>query len=340
MLSVLSFQAALRRVPEGRCRLLLGNGFSRACRNDIFAYDALFDRANFHKLSSPAQKAFEALGTTDFEVVMRALRSAAILVSLYGGEDAPLARQFGRDAEALKEVLVSAIADSHPARPSDIPLPAYRAARAFLNNFESIYTVNYDLLLYWALMQEELPPAELGGDDGFRTPESGKAEYVTWEIENTASQTVFYLHGALHVFDAGAELQKYTWVNTGIALIDQIRDALGRNYYPLFVAEGESRQKLARIKHSDYLSRSYRSFAQIGGTLFVYGHSFAANDEHVLRLIERGKLNRLFVGLYGDPDSDTNKCIVTRALTMPAKRPARRPLSVEFFDAATAKVWG
>ena len=265
MPTVLAFDVALRRVSENHCRLLLGNGFSRACRNDIFAYDALFNRANFLRLSPPAQKAFEALGTTDFEVVMSALRNAAILVSLYGSEVAPLRRQLEQDAEALKEVLVSAIADSHPARPGDIPLAGYRAARTFLSNFDSIYTVNYDLLLYWALMQDELPPPDLQGDDGFRTPESGKAEYVTWEIENTSSQTVFYLHGALHIFDAGAELQKYTWVNTGIALIDQIREALNRNYYPLFVAEGESRQKLARIKHSDYLSRSYRSFAQIGG---------------------------------------------------------------------------
>ena len=51
--------------------VLLGNGFSRALRDNIFAYSRLFDRAKA-KLSPTAQKAFEKLGTTNFEQVMRA----------------------------------------------------------------------------------------------------------------------------------------------------------------------------------------------------------------------------------------------------------------------------
>ena len=72
----------------------------------------------------------------------------------------------------------------------------------------------------------------------------------------------------------------------------------------------------------------------------MYGHSFAANDEHVLRLIERGKVVQLFVGLYGDPDGEGNKHIIARALAMPNRRASKRPLSIEFFDAASARVWG
>ena len=61
-------------------------------------------------------------------------------------------------------------------------------------------------------------------DDGFRKPEDD-APYVTWEPENTYKQNVYYAHGGLHLFDAGAVLQKYTWSNTGIPLIKQIRAA-------------------------------------------------------------------------------------------------------------------
>src|SRR3546814_6226682 len=56
-------------------------------------------------------------------------------------------------------------------------------------------------------------------------------------------QRVHYLHGALHLFDAGAELQKYTWVNTGKPLLEQAREAMGADKFPLFVAEGRSDER-------------------------------------------------------------------------------------------------
>jgi hypothetical protein len=214
----------------------------------------------------------------------------------------------------------------------------YSHARRFLAHFDRIYTLSYDLLLYWALMQKGIQP-EVALDDGFRTPDDGRTEYVTWDVERADAQSVFYLHGALHVFDAGHEIKKYTWINTGIPLIDQIRDALGRNLYPLFVSEGESRQKLSKIKHSDFLSRAYRSFSKIGGSLFVYGHSMAPNDDHILRLIQKNSCSQVFVGLYGDPGCGTNRTIRERSCGIAKERPKARPLEVRFYDAASARVW-
>src|SRR3546814_15341446 len=119
-------------------------------------------------------------------------------------------------------------------------------------------------------------------------------------------QRVHYLHGALHLFDAGAELQKYTWVNTGKPLLEQAREAMGADKFPLFVAEGKSNQKLAKIKHSAYLHHSYKSFsaqmAQRNDALFIFGHSLAENDKHILKKIARGKFGQIYVGLYGDPE--------------------------------------
>ena len=48
-MALLTFEQALARVRAGKVpHLLLGNGFSRACREDIFADHALFDRADFN----------------------------------------------------------------------------------------------------------------------------------------------------------------------------------------------------------------------------------------------------------------------------------------------------
>jgi hypothetical protein len=336
--AIITFQESLAHA-EGNKHLLLGNGFSRACRDDIFAYDALFQRADFSALPRTARSAFDALDSTDFEFVMRALRTAAALIRVYGAHNVALAADLLRDADGLRDVLARAIAQNHPDRPDDISVHSYESCRTFMQYFDSIYTLNYDLLLYWALMQEELAP-DVQFDDGFRTPDAGEAEYVTWDVEKTDGQTIYYLHGALHLFDAGPELQKYTWKNTGIALVDQIRAALQENLYPLIVAEGTSAQKVARIQHSLYLGRGYRSFSKIRGSLFVYGHAMNPSDEHWYRLIQKGKVRQLFVGIFGDPDSVGNRNLVARGAQLQELRPEKNPLKVTFFDSATTNVWG
>lgn len=338
---LLTFEQCLERSEGGISgkHVLLGNGFSRACRNDIFAYDALFDRANFEGLSPTVHAAFTALGTTDFEVVMRALRQCASIAEIYSTHDGAVAQRMLADAGALRDLLARTIAVSHPDRPTAISDEQYRACRIFLSHFKDMYTVNYDLLLYWALMQEQLEPP-IRFDDGFRQPDDGPAEYVTWDVQKTGSQNVHYLHGGLHIFDAGPELQKFTWCNTGIALIDQIRRALETNRYPLFVAEGTAESKLDRIQHSGLLNRAYRSFASIGGGLFVFGLSFGRSDEHILRLLDGGRISHLFVSLHGDPDSETNQRIAERVGLIRARRTARHPLEIAYFDADSAHVWG
>jgi hypothetical protein len=139
-------------------------------------------------------------------------------------------------------------------------------------------------------------------------------------------------------------VQKYTWAGTGVRLIEQIRDALDKGLYPLFVAEGESRQKYARIRHSDFLDKTYRSMLRLGsskngGALFVYGHSLAANDEHILRGIVKSSINQLFVGIYGDPDSPDNKRIVKRAQQMATDKKKGLKLEVDFYDSSSVTVW-
>ena len=108
----------------------------------------------------------------------------------------------------------------------------YTSCRQFLSHFDGhIYTLNYDLLLYWTLMQDELKP-ELKSDDGFRDVEEGSADYVVWDVQNSGMQRIHYLHGALHIFDAGAELKKFVWSKTDIALVDQIRPLVGNSPLP------------------------------------------------------------------------------------------------------------
>ena len=341
MPEVITFQQAIEQSPDRKKRkVLLGNGFSRACKDDIFSYEALYKQADFENISPAAREAFGALGTTDFEMVIKALRQTALLTRVYVPDKPELMATLIQDANGLRNVLVETIARNHPARPQDIAPERYLACRKFLDNFHCIYTLNYDLLLYWALMQDEVSPMEFFElEDGFRKPEEPDADYVAWDTASSHTQSVYYMHGALHIFDAGHELQKYTWCNTQVPLIDQITAALDRNDFPLFVAEDTHRAKMERIMHSAYLGKAKSSFEQIGNDLFVFGFAFGESDDHILQLMSDNKVKQMFVSLYGDPESDANKRIIQRAESIKARR-NKYKLDVKYFKAETAQVWG
>lgn len=318
---------------------LLGNGFSIALFPAIFNYSSLRSRADFSG-SPPVQRLFDALGTTDFEAVLRNLASGQMVVNAYAlGQE--INDAISTDISMVRDQLVDAIAGSHPPYPHQINDIQYRSCRKFLRNFGKIYTLNYDLLLYWTLMRDEADGQPLNADDGFRTsPNDPDADFVTWEAHHSA--TVNYLHGALHLFDAGAELRKYTWVRTGVPLMEQIRAALDNALYPLFVAEGASSGKVDRILHHGYLHRAFRSFESIGGALYVYGHSLSESDDHIFDLLRRcdNKITLLFISLHGDQNSPTNQMIIQKARSIEAMREkCRRRLDVTFFDSDSAQVW-
>ncbi|MEO5494934.1 MAG: DUF4917 family protein [Sphingomonas sp.] len=367
-IDLLSFEEAQRKTGGSRRHLLLGNGFSIALFPDRFRYGSLLQQAKDDGLFNDFPEIFEAfeiLDTTDFEVVLEALVRMTKLIHLYVDEADPK-RKMLADVERLKEALVTAVAGTHPARLGEISEEQFQNCRNFLLQFAGkgldkpacIYTLNYDLLLYWTVQHE--PAAEWDGDrvvepdpatlikhdDGFRSPDDfPDAPFVTWDIDGGSNtQNIHFLHGGLHLFDAGFELQKFCWERAGgIPLMDQIREALDNEKYPMFVSEGNSDSKLDKILHSGYLTRSYKSLAGVcqspGNTLFIYGHSLAESDDHILKLIEDGRFRSLFVSLYGDPHEEWNQAIIEKAERLAANRGGFK-LDVFFYDAASAKVWG
>lgn len=350
---LLSFAEALDDSNQfSKRHLILGNGFSISCRADIFHYGSLFGQANFGN-SPEIPLIFQVLNTQDFEIAIRALENAAKILPTYSPCGAETVEKMKEHATILKEILIQTIAGNHPNFPAEIPDEKFWACRRFLAHFLAtdgqVFTLNYDLLLYWTLMHEDMPFAEpiaLRKNDGFGNDEDDpNAEYVVWQGEVGAHDArVHFLHGALHLFDSGAELKKYTWIRSGIPLIEQIRAAIGENAYPLFVAEGTSVQKKSKIRHNAYL---YQGFKQLTANVeqkrhcfFIFGHSLAENDDHILNRLARGKFAKLYVGIYGDPNSAENQQIMARAQQVAAQRSDRNPLEVAFYDAASANVWG
>lgn len=362
---MISFAEALGQTEGGIRYLLLGNGFSISLFPKCFSYASLFQEAvdaGLFAANPEIEAAFGLLNTTDFEFVMETLKNSSKLAPIYGGDHAKMEMH----SELLKNVLVQAIAGRHPARPNEITEEQYANCRAFLAQFigrdlskkGKIFSLNYDLLMYWALLHDivgytwgidgphEVPDQALLHDDGFRAPEDDvEAEYVAWEqFEAAHGQTITFLHGALHLYERGPELAKLCWERSGNRpLMEQIRSALDEDRYPLFVSEGTSQKKMSRINRSAYLSKALRSFDGCCGTkgasLFIIGHSLADNDDHVLRRIRNGKISRLYVSIFGDPNSEANLAIKNKAAQIAAGRRERYPLEVEFIDASTLLIW-
>ncbi|WP_420417413.1 DUF4917 family protein [Pacificispira sp.] len=355
MTEVLSFEDAINETAgKGKRHLLLGNGFSIACRPDIFHYGSLFEEADFSN-NPQLPKVFDALGTQDFEAAIRALEAGASLAPLYMGGSAAASTAMLDDARALKEILLTTIARNHPDIPMDIPDEKFWACRRFLRHFLAgdqagqVFTLNYDLLLYWTLMHDDNPFSgvlDLTASDGFGNDEDDpEADYVVWQGETGAhSARVHFLHGALHLYDSGKDLQKYTWVRTNLRLIDQARTAIDDGKFPVFVSEGTSVQKKSKIRHNAYLYQGLKQLAAnakvVKSTFFIHGHSLAQNDDHILARLGKGRFGTLCVSLFGDPASDTNKEIIARAEWMKRLRNDRYPLALRFYDAETANVWG
>ncbi len=352
---LMTFEEAIADSEQfSKRHLLLGNGFSIACRADIFHYGSLFGQADFSAVPEVAS-VFDALGTQDFELAIRALENAAKILPAYVPHgDAAIAKML-EHAAALKEILVQTIAGNHPNIPPEIADDRFWACRRFLSHFLSgakagqIFTLNYDLLLYWALMHDDMPfddAIQMETNDGFGNDEDDPdADYVVWQGETGAHDArIHFLHGALHLFDSGAELKKYTWIRTNVPLVDQARAAIGADAYPLFVAEGTSAKKKAKIRHNAYLYQGFKQFVaniKVGThCMFIFGHSLAENDDHILVRIGRGRFPKLYVGIYGDPATPDNQHIMQRAEALAAMRHERSPLEVVFYDAASANVWG
>ena len=341
---VLTFKEAIKDSEKFKTRhLLLGNGFSIAC-SGTFKYPSLFEAADFPS-DSHLSKVFENLDPKDFEKAIRRLEDASKILPIYDGAASATAKM-AEDAEALKNILVSTITDTHPDKfdfnGADFP----QCRRNFLCHFlgptnkgGNIYTLNYDLLLYWATRDDR----GFLGRDGF-WPDSDSGD-ITWKSTNP--QTVHYLHGALHLFDTGTYLGKITGKDN-LTILPQVRNEILSGRYPLFVAEGESKQKLEKIRGNEYLRDAYDNFKrqmkEPNDSLFIFGHSLDETDDHIFDCIIKGKIPRVYVSLHGDPNSVDNKKIIKKAEEWVTLRTAHYPsdeypLEVKFFDAESAEVW-
>jgi hypothetical protein len=319
----ISYDEALKDSGEKRS-LLIGNGFSIAQAGGQFSYSTLLEKSGLQQGDS-VRNLFDSLGTVDFELVMRALQDAAKVETAYGAPDR--ATLFGNDAEAVREALIHAVRQVHPGISFDIPQEQRDQCGAFLRNFANVFTVNYDLLLYWVILK-------MGGytfTDGFGLGQT-VGGFRTFS-ENGDCNT-YYLHGALHLF-LGSKRETLKRIVTSGTIISDISDTIrSRQELPLFVSEGTALQKMARINSVPYLRYCYDQLKYLTDTLFIFGHSIAENDFHLYDAIFESDVKKLFICVHRPDDN-----LQATKERLAQFRERNDQIAVEYIDSATVKIW-
>lgn len=341
--NVLDFEAALdaSEVTDGGRHVLLGNGFSIAWRPDKFSYTSLYQEARIADIVPTKEDLFGTLGTYDFERVMEHLSTASQIVALYGAGE-PLRQRMEDDAKTVRRALADVISEIHPDQRNLLTDDECEHAREFFANFNSVFTLNYDLLLYWVLLRDN-SAYKLDFKDGFQWPTYEVRDDLVWKIHVAeAEQNVFYLHGALHYFAEEGWVHKLHYGRD--PLVAQVSDRILRGDYPLFVSEGTSVEKAARIEASEYLRFCRNSLSHLQGTLFIHGASLGDNDDHIWHVLESrdSKLEALWVSVHGAPEDEPAQQVMQRARLIATRRRSNggRALRVGFYGADSVSLWG
>lgn len=333
---LITFAQAIKHATTkyDRLSVLLGNGFSIDYSPEIFAYDSLAEEARLERLSVDKQELFDEVGSTDFETVVERLRTAAKLTILYGGHKR-LARQLNADARVVRAGLADVIAERHPGSAQDLTHDEIVHAREFLQHFRDIFSLNYDLLLYW-VVNNRVRPLQVPRRDGFGWDGDG----LRWSSNRL--QRLHFLHGALHLFVEDRRLSKLRYAEHG-RIVDELRDRLSLEVYPLIVTEGKQEEKEQHIRRSAYLRTAHNRLAEAEGALFIHGVSMDPNDDHIFKHIESEKsgIVHLYVGIHRDPGSVGARKIMRRVDQIRERREelGGAKLRTKFYRSESAAVW-
>ncbi len=268
----------IRAAEDVRWRgLLLGNGSSIAVA-DSFAYPSLYDVACSERIANPlgttSRRLFQDFGTRNFEFVLASLKLAG-RVNAAAEIDAPVLSELYREVQVG---LFESVASVHVEWDRVAPRTLGELRRELLR-YKRIYSSNYDLLIYWAMLRE-------GDPSDFRDFFWGAGNsFDPADVGIVGDPTLtYFLHGGVHLrrtpngqsFKRTAQQQN---------LLSQFPTTWESDEIPLLISEGDSNDKLVSINRSDYLSFAYRRFLEHQGNLVVFGHALGVADEHLVRAI-------------------------------------------------------
>jgi len=318
MPDVISYHDAEKRGELRSRSLLLGNGFSA----NYCSYKNLLEHSGL-AADTACRILFDRLETANFERIVRALEDASVVEAVYG-HDAQ-SQALIADAKTVREALVHAVRDTHPKHRDDIK-EAIPSCIEFLAPFEKIFTLNYDLLLYWVIINSK----QFG--DGFYAAKDVDGFRGPFKVEPRCN--VFNIHGGLHLFqrEDGEIEKRLAGPDGGIDAIAQT--IVEHNRFPVYVAEGTSGAKLRQIRSSNYLNHCYEELKASRGQFFIFGHSADETDAHVYAALFTSKIDHLYFCIF-----DQTKLAEMDGRLSYYQKANKSSIGYTFVDSKSVGVW-
>jgi hypothetical protein len=239
-----------------RDTLVLGNGASIAISSN-FSYSSLFESAKQkEQITKNIERIFEHLDTKDFELVLHMLWHASHINKALEIEDSATSATYSE----LRTALVKTVRDIHVAY-DDVKDELLNIA-TFMKQFSTVFSLNYDLLVYWAMMLGNRTWGETWFKDCFKSRffQSDWEQYREPYGNSNGSTLVFYPHGnlalATDIVGKEVKLGSTDYKNLLDTIINEWNED---NYIPLFVSEGTTDQKFLSISRSAYLNSVHNS---------------------------------------------------------------------------------
>lgn len=270
--------------------LLLGNGASIAV-SDGFRYSSLFQVA---PLNSSDRDVFAALETSNFEEVLNHLRISELICTQLNHASGDVATRH----KSIRRALIDAVDDHHVSWLDVNQADRLETISAALRQYAAVFTTNYDLLVYWAMM---IDGAGTGFGDLFW---NSSHTFDPFDTEVRDDKTIVYwLHGGLHLFTN-------TWgqaVKRAGGALNLLEAFASAPEPPLFISEGTWRRKRRAIRRSQYLEHAYAALAGGEDDIVVLGQSLSVQDSHIVQAIRRDPSRRLAFGIYPASQTKVNR---------------------------------
>ena len=231
--------------------------------------------------------------------------------------------EVNRDKMILRDCVLDVFQIKHPLTYLAIKrtlLFELQCAAEFISKFYRIFTLSYDLLLYWLILYHKEnvtnhPPFK----DGFSIQISDNLIKIN---ETTTDYNVHFLHGAIHLIEREGrnkdidpiDTLKIKRKNTDKIPLKEVISAIKKekiNMRNLMIFEGSSQNKLKIICRNSYLKKCLARLKNLNhnNDLYIYGCSIINqkneinNDSHIWSAIINSKVNNIFISINNNTTS-------------------------------------
>lgn len=279
-----SFIDEIRTNGSNKISLLCGNGL----------HDALFLKNDLFKLTNDDYKEMLKQVCKDIEDISKK-------------QDIQGAEEFFRHLRILYGMKIFDKFQSHQNE-----ISTEISINKFLKQFKSIYTLNYDVLLYRSFFN---PDNDSDLADGFKGEEQISIKEIKNRLLQNPRPSCYFLHGAFHLL-YNCKDKTYKKIKRKNEVPDLLTTTIVDEYSkiksdymkgkvildPLVVFASRHDYKYGAICSDEYLRFCLEELAKESG-VFTFGCSFK-NDQHILDTLLKGEDKRLYFGFYNDDDKE------------------------------------